>query len=120
MPNQTAAAECDVKQSTEAAVPLHLRRRSRRRKELSQTQIADRMPEPALGGGLRRQILEHGHTVLRGARPRGRIPQLIPVSPSQTMSAVELIVEEPSTVELLESHWEHDWLHVRISHVATH
>jgi hypothetical protein len=35
------------------------------------------------------------------------------------MSAVELIVEEPSTVELLESHWEHDWLHARISHVAT-
>jgi hypothetical protein len=35
------------------------------------------------------------------------------------MSAVELIVEEPATVELLESHWEHDWLHVRISHVAT-
>ena len=120
MSNQTAAGECGVKQSAEAAVPLHLRRRSRRREELSQTQIADRMPEPALGGGLRRQILEHGHTVLRGARPRGRIPQLIPVSPSQTMSAVELIVEEPSTVELLESHWEHDWLHVRISHVATH
>jgi hypothetical protein len=35
------------------------------------------------------------------------------------MSAVELIVEEPSTVELLESHWEPDRLHVRISHVAT-
>jgi hypothetical protein len=34
------------------------------------------------------------------------------------MRAVELIVEEPATVELLESHWEHDWLHVRISHVA--
>jgi hypothetical protein len=35
------------------------------------------------------------------------------------MSAVELIVEEPATVELLEPHWEHDRLRARISHVAT-
>jgi hypothetical protein len=35
------------------------------------------------------------------------------------MSAVELIVEEPSTVELLKSHREHDLLPIRISHVAT-
>jgi hypothetical protein len=76
------------------------------------------MPEPAVSGGLRRQILEYGHALPRGPRPRGSIPQLMPVSPSQTMSAVELIIEEPSTVELLESHWEHDWLHARISHVA--
>jgi len=119
VPNQTAADKCGVKQSTESAVALHLRRRSRRRKELSQTQITDRMPEPAVSGGLRRQILKYGHAVPRGPRPRGRIPQLMPISPSQTMSAVELIVEEPSTVELLESQWEPDWLHVRISHVAT-
>src|SRR5687767_278634 len=76
------------------------------------------MPQPAVSGRLRRQILEYGHAVFRGPRPRGRIPQLIPISPSQTMSAVELIVEEPATVELLESHWEHDRLHARISHVA--
>jgi hypothetical protein len=35
------------------------------------------------------------------------------------MSAVELIVEEASTVELLESHRENERFRVRISHVAT-
>jgi hypothetical protein len=35
------------------------------------------------------------------------------------MSAVELIVEKPRTVELLESHRELCRLHVRISHLAT-
>jgi hypothetical protein len=35
------------------------------------------------------------------------------------MSAVELIVEEPPRMKLLESDWELDRLHARISHVAT-
>jgi hypothetical protein len=36
------------------------------------------------------------------------------------MSPVELIVEESSTVEPLESHWKPNELPLRISHVATH
>lgn len=48
------------------------------RKELSQTHVADRKPEPAASGGLRRQSLEYGHTVPRGPRPRSRIPSSFP------------------------------------------
>jgi hypothetical protein len=117
--NQAAAGECGVEQRAEAAVALGLRRRSRGREELSQAEVADRMPEPAVSSGMRRRLLEYGHAVPWGPCPHGCIPQLMPISPSQTISAVELIVEEPATVELFESYWEHDRLHARISHVAT-